>query len=280
MRLPNLLSFQAKGHRVFWPIPLAWIAFPTAYVVIMVNSDKHGALHHVGMDALKVIGTVCFAVVMLDRACGSLKHRRQNTADRWAWHTAQTLRDVGNRTADYLRGDLKWQPVCRYTDGTAPETEPLIDVLVAMNRAGVVTTGSQAGHVGPNRFGDHIECRAWVDGLTDFATVLELRCLIVGTRFQLAYRFGVPRRLKRKDPKGGWEQVTPGWDVNDLEYATPLPHKHFEMSYGGAVSDEAYGELHDACQFSIIDPEPGTNELFELLGRRFGAKVKETNERH
>jgi len=67
----------------------------------------------------------------------------EGNAYREAWRRARTLEDLGELTAAWAEGTVKWMP----TDASEPyeETEPLREVLAAINRNGFVTTFSQPG---------------------------------------------------------------------------------------------------------------------------------------
>lgn len=62
------------------------------------------------------------------------------------WSQAGSLEDVAALTADWLEGSLTSQPGYVRGAGPDPETESLIPVLAAVNRAGFLTTCSQPGH--------------------------------------------------------------------------------------------------------------------------------------
>src|SRR5690242_11209625 len=62
------------------------------------------------------------------------------TDDRARWHAARTLADLGELTAQWFEGRLRWSPAYPEPE---PETRPLVPVLAAANRAGFVTAHSQ-----------------------------------------------------------------------------------------------------------------------------------------
>jgi len=57
------------------------------------------------------------------------------------WRRAQTLDDLGELTAKWIKGDLKYHPC--YGEGVDSETVPLREILAKYNRKGFVTTFSQ-----------------------------------------------------------------------------------------------------------------------------------------
>jgi len=68
-----------------------------------------------------------------------------NRDDRKLWASARTLDDLCELTAMWLEGAIASQPGYAANCGPDDETLPLVPVLVALNRAGVMTTGSQPG---------------------------------------------------------------------------------------------------------------------------------------
>ncbi|MFE2693644.1 DUF6919 domain-containing protein [Streptomyces mirabilis] len=92
-----------------------------------------------------------------------------NRTDSKAWCSARTTSDLGQLTARWLEGDLASQPGYMPNHGPDPETEPLIPVLAAANRAGFVTNASQPGD-DDHTHGTHWQQRAAVTGfITDTA---------------------------------------------------------------------------------------------------------------
>ncbi len=64
--------------------------------------------------------------------------------DRRMWRHAATLGQLGELTARWLEGTLAHHP--GYGGGPSPETTPLIPLLAAANRSGLVTISSQPGN--------------------------------------------------------------------------------------------------------------------------------------
>ncbi|WP_146620432.1 DUF6919 domain-containing protein [Streptomyces sp. Amel2xB2] len=84
--------------------------------------------------------------------------------DRRLWQSASTVPDLGELMARWLEGDLKSWP--GYAPGYGPddETRHLVPTLAALNRAGVLTHGSQPGHMGAGFDGAWWSQRAAVSG--------------------------------------------------------------------------------------------------------------------
>ena len=60
------------------------------------------------------------------------------------WRNARTIEDLGEATARWIEGTLRFHP-CYYGEEVDAETTPLIGVLAKCNRSGLVTTCSQPG---------------------------------------------------------------------------------------------------------------------------------------
>ncbi|GAA1376675.1 DUF6919 domain-containing protein [Streptomyces beijiangensis] len=90
-----------------------------------------------------------------------------NRADRRRWGSAENLQELGHLVASWLIGDIASQPGYQPHCGPEEETQRLIPVLVAVNRLGFVTDGSQPGENGFGTNGRWWEQRAAVSGLVD-----------------------------------------------------------------------------------------------------------------
>lgn len=92
--------------------------------------------------------------------------RDMSRADRRAWASARTVPDIGARTAQWLSGDLGYSG--GGYDVPDEETEDLIPALVAANRAGFATVGSQpGGRWEDEEYDEVLEQRAFVEGFID-----------------------------------------------------------------------------------------------------------------
>lgn len=110
--------------------------------------------------------------------------------DRTIWQSARTLTDLGNLTADWLDGRLNYCPGWTAGDDPTtrrpdPETTPLVPVLAALNRRGLVTINSQPGH---HLNADRVGQRAAVEGLCDQSTLGWLRRTLAGFEQELVVR--------------------------------------------------------------------------------------------
>ncbi|MEV0580896.1 hypothetical protein [Streptomyces sp. NPDC050392] len=88
-------------------------------------------------------------------------------ADKRRWRSAENLQDLGSLVASWLIGDITSQPGYQPNYGPDEETQPLLPVLVAVNRLGFVTDQSQPGSAGYGYDHHWWEQRAAVSGLVD-----------------------------------------------------------------------------------------------------------------
>jgi hypothetical protein len=107
---------------------------------------------------------------------------------------ARTLHDVGELTARWLDGELPSQPGYAPDHGPANETRDLVPSLVAANRAGFITHGSQPGCDGPGYDGAWWQQHAAVEGFTDDAGLARLQQAVEGTGLRLTFGRAHPRR--------------------------------------------------------------------------------------
>lgn len=195
-----------------------------------------------------------------------------------SWAEARTLADLGELTALWLEGHLVHQPGYADPDpgetpGPDPETEPLVPVLAAANRAGYVTDGSQPGEDITGSNGVRYQQRAAVEGYADDATCAALRemarphgFLFIATRaprWRSSFRHAVP--------------VTRAGCVNHTRFGTSLSRRFLADSWVG------YGECHrdavralcGAWRVTIIDPQWGRTDspLWPALAGFAGQKV-------
>lgn len=168
--------------------------------------------------------------------------------DRSLWHTARTLEDLGNLTAQWLEGAITHLPAY-YGDAPDEETQTLIPHLAAYNRAGFLTTDSQPGEPLEDGCGQ----RAWVSGFCTEDTCDKIRAACLGTDLIVIY--------------------TPPYCDNATQIVITIDD-HAEFTWAGGTLDEAniehyYGEdcpaaldaLKSAWQIDVIDPVWGRNDL-------------------
>jgi hypothetical protein len=175
-----------------------------------------------------------------------------NPTDRAAWRQAQTLADVGELTARWLEGELGSQPgYSSPVDVDENDVPGLTADLAALNRAGIVTTGSQAGYDGPGYDGAHWQQRAAVSVLADEATAANLR-------EQFADRDGVVVQ-DRTSVNLPWrpDRLTvttrDGYPMTDFGTREPTADR-------AAASPGAADAIRNAEQLVIYDEEWGRND--------------------
>lgn len=167
------------------------------------------------------------------------------------WAHAHTLGELGELTARWLEGTIPHQPAW---EGTRPdaETEPLVPVLAALNRAGFVTHYSQSGMALASGTGRQ---RAAVSGfgselllrrLPDASLGTDLVCLVYppggrldGLRIPISYSEGVA---------GTWA-------------GAEMRPEDIREFYGPACHRDAVEALLGAWQATVIDPRWGRNDL-------------------
>lgn len=197
--------------------------------------------------------------------------------DRARWEAAQSLEDLGELTAGWLAGDLASQPgyygPVDVDEGDAPG---LTATLVALNRAGLVTTCSQAGYEGPGWHGQTCQQLAAVEGFARSSTVRWLRQAMDGTEYQVVDH-GCKDHV--------WQPGEPGIDVTFLD-GRPCTGFGTQTSRVGiardfypdlqnrqAIDDAAAGRL-----VVVYDPVPGRNTMWARL--RLAADLHQSHAEH
>jgi hypothetical protein len=184
-----------------------------------------------------------------------------NRSDRTAWESARTLADLGELTARWIEGSIGEQPgYCGPADIEDPAR--MAPVLVALNRTGFMTNGSQAGGCGSGYDGAHWEQRAAVEGFASAALLVRLS--------DAAYSAGL--FIVAHDPAGlprwryGYRVAVPvtrrnGHDVT--RFGVRLPRRHVRDGWigYGICSREAVAALCGAWQVTVTDPEWGRPDL-------------------
>lgn len=178
--------------------------------------------------------------------------------------------DLGELTAGWLAGRVPAQPGYGGTVDVDEEDAPgLTRALVALNRAGFVTNGSQAGFVGGDRSGcgTFWRAHAFVAGLIHphrDDLVHSLHSTITPQGFEVLAFHGTRRTWFRR----GASVVVTTRDDGRGEY----PNTGLSQMGGSTVadlyqwcSDDLIDLACDAWQINVYDPEPGRNELWPAL---------------
>jgi hypothetical protein len=168
---------------------------------------------------------------------------------RASWWKARTVVDLGDMTARWLEGRLPYLPAY-FGDQPAEETEELISILAAINRAGFMTTQSQPGR----RLGSKSGQRAFVTGFTAEENVQRIeRALLPTELVMLATEPGLETFLRVPvtiDDGSAFTWV--GWS----ESADDI-----DAQYGDDLSPAALIALRAAWCVELFDPKWGRNTL-------------------
>jgi hypothetical protein len=196
-----------------------------------------------------------------------------NRADTRAWQSARTLADLGELTARWLEGDIAEQPC--YAARPATETDSLIPVLAALNRAVFVTSGSQPGCDGKGYDGAHWKQRAAVEAYADRRIVSRIVDVLDGHHDLAIIAFppsSLPRWRYRYDQAvavtrtDGCDPACPTRHPDGCDYTwfgTQVPGRHLRdphLGYG-TCHRAAVAALCAAWQVTVIDLEWGRNDL-------------------
>jgi hypothetical protein len=173
-----------------------------------------------------------------------------NRADRKRWESARTLADLGELTALWLEGEIGKAP--GYDGGPAPETQDLIGVLAAANRARFVTCGSQ-----PGLLSEHSDQRAAVEGFACDSVMRRLDCLAAGD--------GLLINVQPASRHMSWAlsvPVTTAYGATFTRFGTQLSRRHIRDSCEGygVCHRAAVRALCSAWQVTIVDREWGRND--------------------
>jgi hypothetical protein len=219
------------------------------------------------------------------RISGRVEDLHVRDAEQQLYADCETLADLGEVTAKWAKGEIKYHPG-GYDEGPAEETIELIPALVTLNRAGFITQCSQPGE-GPV---DGYDGRVWwqraaVDGFTDSATAdrLEGACEEADLIF---IRNGPARRWRVT-----WKHTEPVTaspvDNDDIAAASSYyVHTHFgahlsRRAVKFSFDDCASKALCSAEQVSIIDPVWGRKDfMWDTLTSAVTPPCCPCNERH
>jgi hypothetical protein len=173
----------------------------------------------------------------------------RSESHRLLWREATSLTDLGELMAQWLEGKITYQPAYY---GVAPddETDGLVDVLGAVNRAGLVTTFSQPGVPLVAGSGQ----RASVDGFCTQDTLIPLHAVTRGTDL-------VVITFPPGCESGGQVAVTmiDGGECTWL--GLPLDSEDIDQYYQEDLSDRGFQAIRTAWQVHIIDPVWGRDDL-------------------
>lgn len=186
----------------------------------------------------------------LARQFGITPREPMPDADAAFWSACDTIGDLARVNILYLQGKIGSRPAYAPGEGIDDETLPLVDVLVAANRAGFYTTGSQPGHDG-----EWVQ-NAYVTGFADHSTTLTLWTLL---NAQGGLNWRIRRTCELRDTAREGQRLR--WGV--------MRRRDVESFYGEVCSPDAVAALVDGYQIVIEDPTPGRNDALRSLLTRF-----------
>ncbi|MDX3656256.1 hypothetical protein PV646_02950 [Streptomyces sp. ID05-26A] len=176
---------------------------------------------------------------------------------RLLWKGPATVGQLGELMAQWLDGTITYQPGYG-APGPDPETSELVEVLAAVNRAGVLTTFSQPGEP----LVDGHAQRASLDGFcTEHTADLLRRATLHTDLVTLIFPPG--------SQEGGQVVVTVDDGQEFTWLGSPADLGHLYDIYGDDLSEAAIEALGDAWQLHIVDPVWGRNDLLWDQLRRF-----------
>lgn len=205
--------------------------------------------------------------------------RRMSRHDRRIWAGARTLVDLGEITAQWLEGHVQSHPNGHY-GGPDPETEEIRDALIALNRAGFVTEGSQSGQTPDSADdGEGWRQRAAVYG---FATAAAFdwvtRAVTEHPDLILVTHDGAPPRWfpRLRDLFGRGHDGAVPVTVWEGRVHTGFGNRLYASDVGlcfGPCSTAAYDALCTARQVTVIDSRWGRkNYLWDALAAAAGRR--------
>lgn len=197
-----------------------------------------------------------------------------NRAGPSAWSWCRSLAELGEMTARWLEGSAPWQP--GYSDcGPAPETEPLVPVLAAANRAGFLTAGSQPGDITTDARG-----LRWVQAaaVTGFASPRDADLLV---SIASGYRLACVVRQAPRWLTGYRTAAEVTWCEGRAvtRFGAALSRRYLADGHAGygQCDRTAVRAVQNALQVTIADPKPGCADsvlwraLSEFASHKSGA---------
>ena len=197
--------------------------------------------------------------VVTDYGCGAWSRDGTRTVEDEDnfWAEARTLARYGELTAQWLEGRLAAQPgyigPCDVDEHLAPG---LTETLIVLNRAGLVTTASQAGSGSHGPIGGRWAQAAAVTGIATMATAQWFWWVLVGTRFRAV--------------------ISPVRHASDTPFfGVPVTWRGGEgRTWFGPVSDLMVIPSDAEVVLTVYDPVPGRNDLWPVLLRAAWARTE------
>ena len=199
---------------------------------------------------------------------------RMSAADRATWSNTRTLDDVGERTAQWLEGEVASQPGYLGPVDTDEDLAPgMTATLAALNRSGMVTDSSQAGFDGPGFDGARWQQRAAVSGFATTEAVERIDNAIAPVDgLHLSHRRGSTWSLRSQLPVT-WRDGRTYTDFGGRLSNTAIADQYDECG------PDAVRELQAAEQVVVWDEEPGRNDrLWPALQRAADRHIRTDEE--
>ncbi len=172
------------------------------------------------------------------------------------WRSARTLTDLGELTAQFLEGKLAQTPSHRGPPD--PETNDLISLLAAVNRADFVTRHWQAAELPA----DGREQRAAVSGFADDETFTRLMTSAAGADLIIS------AARAAEDDGGPMYCITREYDRENTWDGGARSCQSLRDDHAGSCHPDAVDALIRAWQITLIDPQWGRNDhLWPVLDR-------------
>lgn len=185
---------------------------------------------------------------------GAVRRERAQTR---LWRSARTLADLGDLTARWLAGEITHVP--GYSGGPDEETASIRQVLIDLNRAGLVTHGSQPGESDATGWwAQRAAVEGFIEADSDIADALvtagaerdDIVVIVRGaTRWRTNYRHWVP--------------VTKCGDSVATSFGATLSRRFLRDTWTGygICSRHAQSAVCDALQVTVIDLEWGRPDV-------------------
>ena len=162
------------------------------------------------------------------------------------WKTASAIQHLAEATADFLEGRLSGTP--SHPGKPDAETIVLISTLTAINRAGLVTVGSQPGH---NKLPGHSMQRAYLCAFGDETIVAKMSTALIDTELVCLI---IP-----PGAEGDGSIVVTVGDGEPFTYLGRYGPDKIDFHCNGMPSLDA--ALNNAWQVQIFYPVWGRNEV-------------------
>ncbi len=196
--------------------------------------------------------------------------------ERRRWARAHTLDDLDELTAQWLEGRIKSQPgYCGPVDVDRDLAPDLPDTLIRLNRAGLVTIGSQAGWDGTDRCGRGFRSAAAVEGFASPSTAEALGRALHGSEYRI---------LTHSAAAIGWRRAKDGMTVSYLDgrpytiFGRQLHRRSIATRIYPGCHRDAIDAVSAAGQIVIYDPAIGRNTLWVALNAAVHQLEQETND--